>query len=165
MHRLSPCLLLLAATPAAADDSVREGTRVRLATKSESIVGNLVQATSGNLIVERDGRRIEIPARTVTELEASEGLQPQTVRGGVLGFFFGLGAGGIATLAIGRGGDENDLSLEYTLAPAALAGAVIGAVVGHFIEREEWKTVDAKTVQLVPSGKGDGVSLVIGTSF
>mgnify|MGYP001392129926 CR=1 FL=1 len=165
MHRLLPLLLVLFAAPAHADD-VHAGTRVRIGTASASVVGRLTEKHPDTVVVvAQDGRRFDVPAHAITNLEVSDGMRSQEVRYGFYGFLVGLGVGGVATLALGRGGDEGDYFLEYTLAPPALAGIVVGAVIGHFIEREEWSVIDARGLRVAPSVNHDGVSLVLGASF
>jgi hypothetical protein len=156
-------VLLLLCAPAAADE-VHQNARVRLGTGSETIVGELVETSDGRIVVQRDGRRVEVATRSIDSLEVSEGMQRRTLRYAWLGLLAGVGVGAATMVAIGRGGDENVYCLECVGLGAA-AGAVVGGVIGHFVEREEWNEVDARSVKIVPRVNADGAALVLGGRF
>src|SRR5688572_23130965 len=105
--RLVMMLLVVGSVRVAVADDVESGARVRVVVDGESIVGQVAETTADTVVITRGGQRVAVPARSIKELEVSEGRQSQTVNWGFKGFFIGIGVGAAVTLALGPGGDEN----------------------------------------------------------
>jgi len=77
----------------------------------------------------------------VRGVELSQGVRSRAAAGAGWGLVAGAALGVIATVAIGRGGDEDDYFLEYTLVPPLAAGTLIGLVIGVALTTERWEPV------------------------
>ncbi|HWO18464.1 MAG TPA: hypothetical protein VNO30_06795 [Kofleriaceae bacterium] len=116
--------------------------RVRVRTADRSIVGTLAGAAEGALLVDDGGPApAQIPLVGVRGVELSQGVRSRAAAGAGWGLVAGAALGVIATVAIGRGGDEDDYFLEYTLVPPLAAGTLIGLVIGVALTTERWEPV------------------------
>jgi hypothetical protein len=142
--------LLLSTTAAVAhaqDNSLREGTRVRLETQSRRVVGIVksLDADSVRLYTDENGAMLSLARNDVTGIRVSRGKSARAgaIRGAMWGTAIGALAAGILIIAV-----ETDDTYQATGNEAAyfalnslIGGAVWGAGIGAFVKKERWETV------------------------
>ena len=176
---LSPLIALLAlvqaldAAPGAAQSEEQEVSalpQIRVQARQvdwrRRIAGHGYVRDSGTLIFVRDGGTdsVAIPLADVRRLEIARGARSQTGQGAVVGLVGGaaLGAAWGAWL-----GDESVLGSGYAALFGAMttsvAGAGIGAIVGHGRRVPRWERVDAAELRVAfaPRDGGFGVGLAL----
>jgi hypothetical protein len=117
-------------------------SRVRVRTADRSVIGTLAGTAEGQLLVDAGGLApAKIQLAAVRGVERSLGVQSSAAAGARWGALSGAALGVIATLALGRGGDEDDLYLEYTLLLPIAAGTIVGLATGAAMSAERWEPV------------------------
>lgn len=154
--------------------TIAPGTKVRAKATGAGpgwIEGDLVRVTSDTVVI-RDptvGDSARLAASSLTRFEVSRGRGSGTLRGGLLGFRIGAGAGvllGMAALAESCSGFcPAEVGPSEILAAAAIVGSVgagIGALIGSASRIERWQRIRPwrTSVRLGPIG-GGGVRIGI----
>lgn len=127
------------------------GTRLRIRLASGPVTGRLAGIDGDMLLVERDGAAAaRIPIRSMRALEARTGQRRRSRAGLGWGLLVGTAVGIGITGALGRGGDENDFFLEYTLLPPMALGAIVGGLIGTAITTDTWQPVKLDRAPVAP---------------
>ena len=87
------------------------------------------------------------------------GEQSRVGRGALWGACVGGGIGVLGSM--NEGGDSLEPDPFALVAVCGAAGAVLGALVGAFIHEEEWQSVPLTSLSLVPSYRGDSITLAV----
>ena len=121
-----------------------EGQQVRVNLNSEEqLIGRLVSAERGALVIETMTGQMEIDLETVTSLERYRGTRRHVWAG------VGIGAlvGGISLAAVASSGEpctgfcviDDDEALLLGAVAGLLGGGLVGAVIGALIKTESWE--------------------------
>ena len=147
--RLVFSLLLAIPAPAFAQSSaLSDGDEVRIRWQfhsdqtygfpvHRSAVGVVVDQSGSHILLERKGRFVTVPLRTVTSVERRIGTKPASAPAMVLGSGIGFAAGFVAGVLAGsldRTAEEGD-TFNNGLATGVMFGAPIGALVVYVASR------------------------------
>ena len=167
---LAVLVLFLAAQATAqpAEDSRRKdssllatGSRVRVTAPdvlSQQAVGKVEHWTPDSLVLRLDPdpdaspsvpppATVSVPRKSITRLEASEGVKGHAVRGACFGFLIGSVAGlFIAEAVAGEGADPYSTDFHgeevaIVWAGTAVLSAVLGGILGSSEKSERWRKV------------------------
>lgn len=149
LRLLIPAVLLATTTGVARaqDNSLREGSRVRIETQSRDIVGIVksLDADSVRLYTDENGATLSLARNDVSGIRISRGKSAQAgaIRGAMWGTAVGALAAGIMMVAIGTDDsyETADNEVAYFALNSLIGGAVWGAGIGAFVKRERWETV------------------------
>ena len=149
LRLLTPTLLLsiAAGVAHAQDNSLREGTRVRIETQSRDIVGIVksFDTDSVRLYTDENGAMLSLGRSDVTGIRISRGKSSRegAIRGALWGTAIGALAAGIVIVAIKTDDSYQavDNEVTYVTLNSLIGGALWGAGIGAFVKRERWETV------------------------
>lgn len=162
LRLLLPTILIAvtAGSAHAQDDSLREGVRVRLDTRSSKSIVGVVRALDGDsvsLYTDSNGSALSLARHDVTEIRISRGKSATSgaVRGAMWGGAIGGLAGAIVIVAIktddtyvGSDGEAGYIALN-----SLIGGALWGAGIGAFVKSERWERVSMRP-RVVGSASG-----------
>ena len=156
------------------------GERIRVTLPLGEVVGVLVESGQGEVVLalagERGGQRT-VARDDIRRLERSLGVHGQTGKGAGYGFWGGMATGGALWLyfRLNPGPDDGELSgdqLHGNTWVLSLLGAGAGALVGTFVKKESWETIQDRgspgmtsprlLLNLRPGLFGEAPSLLIG---
>jgi hypothetical protein len=165
-------LIAPAAPLLAQDPALRPGDRVRVQQPDHRpITGTLIAVRSDSILIDRAGGggagEVAVPrlAPGVT-LDVSTGKGTHAG----LGALIGGGLGTAATLVFLQGfcgGDtlcDGDEQVK-AFAILALPPAVVGGVIGAFVPRERWRSVDWSRIRIAVRGTDGGIGLGLTIGF
>lgn len=134
------------------------GARVRVTSSvlpGGSVEGRVASSTDdtlGLMVADNDvpfgGGPLVVPRASVTSLQVSLGPRRYTLPGAVVGALLGA-AGGAASEVDPRDCGANSeafCSQGEAIAISAVAGAALGALVGHVVKTERWQKVDVEVL-------------------
>jgi hypothetical protein len=161
------------------------GAKVRLG--SRAMPGGLVQGrvTSstdealGLMIASDDspfgGGQLVVPRESVTSLQVSLGYKRYTLVGALFGAIAGAAGGAAATVdtaTCDSWSSDTYCSRAEAIAVSAGAGALLGALVGHFVKTERWQNVSVEVLaprstagRPVARGRGGAVAARVAFRF
>ncbi len=144
------------------------GARVRVTAKTlvAPLVANFMQmrADTAVFIEEGSGRGIwSIATSDIVRIEVSDGEKktnrPYVTRGAIYG---GIG-GAVVGFTFAAVASPSDSSRKYgrltNLGIGAVAGAVVGGLIGSRFALERWRPVPLRQVSIAPNGRGFSVSI------
>lgn len=149
LRLLIPTLLLstAAGVAQAQDNSLREGTRVRVEIQSRDIVGIVksFDTDSVRLYTDENGASLSLARNEVTGIRVSRGKSAKegAIRGAIWGTAIGAIAAGVVMAAIESDDSyqADDEEMTYFALNSLIGGAIWGAGIGAFVKRERWETV------------------------
>ena len=170
LFRLLLPTVLIAVTAASAraqDESLHEGARVRLDTRSSREIVGIVKSfdnDSVSLYTDNNGATLSLARNDVTGIRVSQGKSATrgAIRGAMWGSAVGALAGAIVIVAIKTDDSyiESDGEAGYAALNSLIGGALWGAGIGAFVKSERWKRVSMRPrVVSSPSGARFGLKL------
>jgi hypothetical protein len=121
--------------------------RVRSTTEPRAVIGGVSAVDIESLTLIPDGLPpLEIPARSITSVETSQGHKRSWQRGLLVGLAFGVGLGFAFSVDAENCGPETPhfCSRGEALAASTIIFSGVGAAVGAFIKSERWTPLDVK---------------------
>lgn len=156
----------LAQRAAAQGAAIAAGARVRITTDSAPawpVVGSLLSATRDSVRVRLlpSSEPTSLANERIQTLAVSAGRHGHAVQGLIIGSASGLVIGAVGGYASGDDPPQTFMGMtkgeKARLAAAVLGvvGAGAGALIGHFVKTEEWRTVALPVqVSIAPTGRG-----------
>jgi hypothetical protein len=121
------------------------------------------------------GGTIAVPRASVTSLQMSMGYRRFGLVGALAGAIAGAAAGTAATVdksTCDSGSSDSYCSRGEAIAVSAAAGALLGAIAGHFIKVERWQNVSVEVLaprvsarRPVPRGRGADLAAQVAIRF
>jgi len=141
------------------------GTRVRVTLDtSEQVTGKLAGAHRDTLLVRPELQETDraMALGSLTRLEVSRGIRPQTGKGALIGLVSGAAAGAASGMVVCSGGNcVNSGEDLTTLVPVVLGigggvvGAGVGALIGSRFRGEHWRTFPLPRAQVSVNVRGE----------
>ena len=172
---MAAAVAMAVATPLAADETSRlgpvmSGSRVRIHAPTaiaKPLQGHVIEVTDRAIVILTGSSTLQVPRDAVTRLEVATGRRSNWKKGALAGLLlYGVMSPLIVELDRGStreaGGDCG--SGECVGYPEVIAGgALIGAVVGHFVKSDRWTPIDpqAASVGIAANRKGVGLAATV----
>lgn len=162
---------ITATTARAQDESLHEGVRVRLDTRSSRQIVGVVRSLdsdSVSLYTDANGATLSLARSDVTGIRISRGKSAArgAIRGAMWGGAVGTLAGAIVIAAIKTDDTyvETDGEAGYIALNSLIGGALWGAGIGAFVKSERWERVSMRP-RVVGSASGVRLGFSLQSTF
>jgi hypothetical protein len=174
---LAACAMLGAPVGASAQDTtapptaVVVGSRVRVFSPAylTSVSGAVVALDAEAMTIAADGiGALRVPRETIGRLEVSRGRSRRTLKGAVIGTAIGAFVGyyGYTVDPTGCAAGVAACSRGESIRLVGGAGALVGAWVGHRIQRDEWQPVTLDRIRVaIDPGLGGVKAMTVSVAF
>jgi len=153
LRLLIPTVLIAVTAPSAGaqDQSLHEGARVRIDTRSSRQIVGIVKSFDGDsvsLYTDNNGATLSLARNDVTGIRVSQGKS--ATRGAIRGAMWGTAIGGLAAAIVIAAIKTDDTYVEsdgeagYVALNSLIGGALWGAGIGAFVKSERWERVSMR---------------------